>query len=133
MAKCGNHDLVLVIGCASVLKRTLEVLVWFTVLAFTHIVSAQEFVTNQPAFRLLSVSNPPVTNLPTSINPLRAPSRYSASNQNLSHEPTGTFSNDINFVIPLIRFEDVPLTTAIENLARLADVNYLLDPDLEQD
>ncbi|HLX96223.1 MAG TPA: secretin N-terminal domain-containing protein [Verrucomicrobiae bacterium] len=30
-------------------------------------------------------------------------------------------------VLP-IQFQDVPITTAIENLARLADINYLLDP-----
>ena len=30
-------------------------------------------------------------------------------------------------VLP-VQFQDVPLTTAIENLARLAGINYLLDP-----
>ncbi len=30
--------------------------------------------------------------------------------------------------IPLIQFSDVPITTAIENLARQAGINYLLDP-----
>ena len=30
--------------------------------------------------------------------------------------------------IPLIQFQDVPLTTAIENLARQAGLNYILDP-----
>ncbi|HVU09207.1 MAG TPA: secretin N-terminal domain-containing protein [Verrucomicrobiae bacterium] len=30
--------------------------------------------------------------------------------------------------IPLIQFQDVPITTAIENLARQAGINYLLDP-----
>jgi hypothetical protein len=33
-------------------------------------------------------------------------------------------------LIPLIRFTDVPLTTAIENLALQENVNYLLDPTL---
>jgi type II secretory pathway component GspD/PulD (secretin) len=32
-------------------------------------------------------------------------------------------------VLP-IQFQDVPITTAIENLARLADINYLLDPKI---
>jgi type II secretory pathway component GspD/PulD (secretin) len=31
-------------------------------------------------------------------------------------------------VIPLIQFQDVQLTTAIENLARQANINYILDP-----
>jgi len=33
-----------------------------------------------------------------------------------------------NAVIPLIQFQDVALTTAIENLARQAGLNYILDP-----
>jgi general secretion pathway protein D len=32
--------------------------------------------------------------------------------------------------IPLVQFQDVPLTTAIENLARQAGINYLLDPKI---
>jgi type II secretory pathway component GspD/PulD (secretin) len=31
-------------------------------------------------------------------------------------------------IIPLIQFQDVPLTTAIDNLARQASINYILDP-----
>ncbi len=33
-------------------------------------------------------------------------------------------------VIPLIQFQEVPITTAIENLARQAGINYLLDPKI---
>jgi type II secretory pathway component GspD/PulD (secretin) len=32
--------------------------------------------------------------------------------------------------IPQIRFSDVPITTAIENLARLANINYMMDPKI---
>lgn len=32
--------------------------------------------------------------------------------------------------IPVIQFSDVPLTTAIENLARQANINYMLDPKI---
>ena len=32
--------------------------------------------------------------------------------------------------IPLIQFQDVPITTAIENLARQAEINYLIDPKI---
>jgi len=35
-----------------------------------------------------------------------------------------------NWQIPLIQFENVPLTTAIENLARQAQINYMLDPQI---
>jgi hypothetical protein len=33
-------------------------------------------------------------------------------------------------LLPLVEFHDVPITTAIENLARQADINYLIDPKL---
>jgi type IV pilus assembly protein PilQ len=33
-----------------------------------------------------------------------------------------------NATIPLIQFQDVPLTTAIDNLARQAGINYIMDP-----
>ncbi len=39
---------------------------------------------------------------------------------------TATNSN----IIPLIQFVDVPLTAAIENLARQANLNYILDPKI---
>lgn len=32
--------------------------------------------------------------------------------------------------IPQIKFSDVPITTAIENLARLANINYMMDPKI---
>jgi hypothetical protein len=40
----------------------------------------------------------------------------------------GVFTNNVftNEVIPLIQFSDVPITTAIENLARQEGVNYML-------
>jgi len=40
--------------------------------------------------------------------------------------PAGTM------VIPLIQFADVPITMAIENLARQADIKYMIDPRLER-
>ncbi|HTR42870.1 MAG TPA: hypothetical protein VMH87_14750 [Pseudomonadales bacterium] len=50
---------------------------------------------------------------------------------------TNIFGNDQPLVpgndpaqIPLIEFEDVPLTVALENLARQADFNYVLDPQI---
>jgi type II secretory pathway component GspD/PulD (secretin) len=33
-------------------------------------------------------------------------------------------------IIPLIQFSDVPITTAVENLARQAGINYMLDPKI---
>ena len=46
-------------------------------------------------------------------------------------EPTeATNAVPVVQTIPLIQFQDVPLTTAIENLARQANLNYLLDPKI---
>jgi len=46
-------------------------------------------------------------------------------------DATATNAPDLSdAVIPLIQFQDVPLTTAIENLARQAGINYLLDPKI---
>src|SRR5579859_3227078 len=45
-----------------------------------------------------------------------------------TNETAGTTSN-APVVLP-IQFQDVPITTAIENLARLAGINYLLDPKI---
>jgi type II secretory pathway component GspD/PulD (secretin) len=46
-----------------------------------------------------------------------------------TNAPTGVAA-DASPSIPLIQFQDVPLTTAIENLARQANINYLLDPKI---
>ncbi len=43
---------------------------------------------------------------------------------------TGTNAAPVVNAIPLIEFQDVPLTVAIENLARQAGINYLLDPKI---
>ncbi len=40
----------------------------------------------------------------------------------------GSMTNDTN-LIPLIQFSDVPITTAIDNLARQAGINLLIDSD----
>jgi type IV pilus assembly protein PilQ len=42
--------------------------------------------------------------------------------------PTTTPAATAAPTIPLIQFQDVPLTTAIDNLARQASINYILDP-----
>jgi type II secretory pathway component GspD/PulD (secretin) len=44
--------------------------------------------------------------------------------------PAGTNGAPVTAAIPLIEFQDVPLTVAIENLARQAGINYLLDPKI---
>jgi type II secretory pathway component GspD/PulD (secretin) len=39
-------------------------------------------------------------------------------------------TNMAEAIIPLIQFSDVPITTAIQNLARQANINYLMDPKI---
>ena len=39
-------------------------------------------------------------------------------------------STNRNQLLPLIKFDDVPITTAIENLAREAEINYIVEPNL---
>ncbi len=63
---------------------------------------------------LVACSLAPAQTNPTGEPPTRATTTTDAA-------PSGT-------LIPLIQFQDVPLTTAIENLARQAGINYILDP-----
>jgi type II secretory pathway component GspD/PulD (secretin) len=44
--------------------------------------------------------------------------------------PVDTNATPVAASIPLIQFQDVPLDVAIENLARQAGINYLLDPKI---
>ena len=68
--------------------------------------------TNQPAA--------PLTNPAPVVAPVAAPVVETNAPANVTN------SN----IIPLIQFVDVPLTAAIENLARQADLNYILDPKI---
>jgi type II secretory pathway component GspD/PulD (secretin) len=76
------------------------------------------------------------SNETTSVTDTNAPVMAATNTEASSAEGTKeTDSADANApaaapaVLP-IQFQDVPITTAIENLARLADINYLLDPKI---
>jgi general secretion pathway protein D len=60
------------------------------------------------------------------------PSGVSETNSTSEMTSTETTTNTAApvAIIPLIQFQDVPITTAIENLARQANINYLLDPKI---
>ena len=50
---------------------------------------------------------------------------------NADNSPTGASTTDANVVVEnTIRFQDIPITSVIENLARQAGINYLLDPKI---
>ena len=55
-----------------------------------------------------------------------------AASTNLTTAPTDASAAPVVAAvgIPQIKFSDVPITTAIENLARLAGINYMLDPKI---
>ena len=72
-----------------------------------------------------SITNAPVAATSTNESPSAATSNATASAS--SSAPTASSAPGS---IPLIQFQDVPITTAIENLARQAGINYLLDPKI---
>jgi type II secretory pathway component GspD/PulD (secretin) len=77
------------------------------------------------------------SNETTSVTATNAPAMATTNTESASAEATNEMASaDTNApaaapanVLP-IQFQDVPITTAIENLARLADINYLLDPKI---
>jgi len=99
-----------------------------TVVAVTNAVAA-DVATNVPAV------TETVTNQPEVVVASNAPVGAVASNAPVE-VVTGEASTTTNApapdvaTIPLIQFQEVPITTAIENLARQANINYLLDPKI---
>jgi type II secretory pathway component GspD/PulD (secretin) len=86
-------------------------------------------------------TNPPPatagTNLPAAPDTNAVPGEPMATNTTNMADTTDTnmvenesANTTVSNGIPLIQFSDVPLTTAIENLARQANINYLLDPKI---
>jgi hypothetical protein len=55
--------------------------------------------------------------------------RITYTNQVVNPVNFSSLGND-TLLIPLIQFEDVPITTGLDNLARQAGINYLLDPKI---
>jgi type II secretory pathway component GspD/PulD (secretin) len=65
-------------------------------------------------------------------NQVTTPSETNSTTSVVTNSETATNATAVAPVvtIPLIQFQDVPITTAIENLARQANINYLLDPKI---
>ena len=93
-------------------------------------------VTNTTATMGTESSSPAGSNETASVTDTNAPavavtnteaSSSDATNEAASADTTAAAAAPA--VLP-IQFQDVPITTAIENLARLADINYLLDPKI---
>jgi type II secretory pathway component GspD/PulD (secretin) len=81
--------------------------------------------TNAPAAETTSTNMPVAeaagTNAPAVSADTNAPSAEAAGTNAPSAETAAV-------ELPKIEFQDVPITTAIDNLARAAGINYLLDP-----
>ncbi len=63
-------------------------------------------------------------------NAVATPAPAMAADTNAETASAASASAPAVATIPLIQFQDVPLTTAIEALARQANINYLLDPKI---
>ena len=87
-------------------------------------------VTNTPA-PAMADTNAPLTAM-TDTNAMAPASATNAPLPALASDATAVDTNAAPSpeTIPLIQFQDVPLTVAIENLARQAGINYLLDPKI---
>jgi hypothetical protein len=62
-------------------------------------------------------------------DPVTSVARVTYPGQTLPLIDANMFGNDTN-IAPLIEFEEVPITVALENLARQAKLNYILDPQI---
>ncbi len=92
-------------------------------------------VTNAPAdwtntTAVVSTSTNEVPTIATTAT--NAPAVETNAAPVVAAEPAGTNAPAVVVAssIPLIQFSDVPITTAIENLARQAGINYMLDPKI---
>ena len=91
--------------------------------------------TNAPAATAASAAAVPATPVVTQAAPAVAPATPAPA-EAAPATPAATPADSAAAAqsaapsIPLIEFQDVPLTVAIENLARQAGINYLLDPKI---
>lgn len=80
----------------------------------------------------VAASDPANTAVPAAAGQVVAPAANPAPSVDaaMAAAPADTNAAPAPITIPLIQFQDVPLTVAIENLARQAGINYLLDPKI---
>ncbi len=90
----------------------------------TAATNAAVTVTNTPEATTVTVT---VTNAVPAAAPADTTAPTATANTPLPPGASGTNAPGPE-MIPLIQFSDVPITTAIEHLARQAGINYMLDP-----
>jgi general secretion pathway protein D len=89
--------------------------------------------TNPPAAPVVTANEFPSATTSNATASATATNLPMAAATGTNESPNATASNPqapVPASIPLIQFQDVPITTAIENLARQAGINYLLDPKI---
>lgn len=79
---------------------------------------------NEPATETPAATNAPAAPAPEAPAPETPVAEPAAAETAVTTTPTAPAGD----TIPLIQFQDVPLTTAIDNLARQAGMNYIMDP-----
>ena len=115
------------------LKTLLAALLATYLLPHTALSQTNAVAADQPA--AIADTNAPAsvaTNAPAAAPEASAPAATPAvadTNAPASAADTNAAAPAVA-TIPLIQFQDVPLTTAIEALARQAGINYLLDPKI---
>ncbi len=110
------------------MKYSIRILTLVGLLGGALAVSAQE--TPPPADNPASVADEtimPVEDAPLLAAADAAPPSDGAAQAVASEEPALSVAGS-GTIIPLIVMDDVPLTDAIKNLARQAELNYMLDP-----
>jgi type II secretory pathway component GspD/PulD (secretin) len=121
------------------MKKTLTILIagLFTLTAARA--QTNDVGTNQPVTAVVSTNTASVlvdTNAPVTAPPVSTTNVETTTTVSVTTVATPTDASTNATVvagtnaIPLIQFQDVSLTSAIENLARQANINYLLDPKI---
>ena len=86
--------------------------------------------TNLPASVQLADTNAVATNATAAAAASPETNSVAATTNNPATTDASASAPAVAVGIPQIKFSDVPITTAIENLARLANINYMLDPKI---
>ncbi len=86
------------------------------------------FAQNDPAAAPAPDTNAPATTVAETNPPATPPADTAPATAAPAADAPAADAPVADAVIPLIQFQDVPLTTAIDNLARQAGINYILDP-----
>ncbi|HEX4341808.1 MAG TPA: hypothetical protein VH255_00355 [Verrucomicrobiae bacterium] len=82
---------------------------------------------------IVDALNSPATPADFDVTPTNYPAAgFTPTNLPLTTSLVNTGSTNVNQVLPVIEMRDVPISGAIENLARQAGINYLVAPQLEQ-